>query len=480
MSYPAEEENTIVSIGVPSKCLTEDMEESMDPCVSKIGGKPVWHDASSAPIAKLVCRSCNSADSVLMVAQIYVPIERDRSLYIFCCNNRVCSLKDEGWIVIRNQARNPFESRNDTICIPKDLGSQEAPTLSVWGELPALGGATQVSAFADLSSQDDNNDDLLAMLKARDDAIAQNGGSGASERDTTSPPDEEGHPETKHSESISSLCWRPARLVDHEEDQRWEPAGDSDSEDESGGMVLQSDITSDGKVQELLERYLAEEEDEELVRSLERAGSNTVEECGGQAVDTRDEHEEEREEGGKEGAEGGSCLNSWDKKLLRTGDSAKAEWHFQHRVASQPRQVLRYAYGGSPLWNSQPSSKARALGGSVSPCEGCGACRVFEMQLMPAILTLGLEAVDTATGALRRKKGLNISLSASTAGHQEGEGGDTGENAQYPQPTASQLEDLRSVINDGLDFGVVAVWVCPNSCMGSSMEEALVSAPADF
>ena len=54
------------------------------------------------------------------------------------------------------------------------------------------------------------------------------------------------------------------------------------------------------------------------------------------------------------------------------------------------------------------------------------------------------------------------------------------ESERYPEPTTSQLENLRRVINDGLDFGIVAVWVCPNSCKGSSMEEAIVSIPADF
>ena len=93
MSYNSKDEHAFVSIGIPGKILSRDAEEEINPCVSKIGGKPVWHDASTAPSAKLSCRICGSSESVLMVAQIYAPTDRDRSLYIFCCDNRECSLK---------------------------------------------------------------------------------------------------------------------------------------------------------------------------------------------------------------------------------------------------------------------------------------------------------------------------------------------------------------------------------------------------
>jgi hypothetical protein len=53
--------------------------------------------------------------------------------------------------------------------------------------------------------------------------------------------------------------------------------------------------------------------------------------------------------------------------------------------------------------------------------------------------------------------------------------------ANYPQPTATQLRQIQSRIDDGgLDFGVVTVWSCPDSCAGSSSEVAIVQAPADF
>jgi hypothetical protein len=66
------------------------------------------------------------------------------------------------------------------------------------------------------------------------------------------------------------------------------------------------------------------------------------------------------------------------KQLQR---NRKIELLFQRKLAICPQQILRYAYGGVPLWCSyqdvpNPSSK----------CPGCDEIRVFEMQLMPTTL----------------------------------------------------------------------------------------------
>ena len=81
--------------------------------------------------------------------------------------------------MIRNQAKESFDERigsgsKSNSSTFENQSNQEAVTQSVWGELSGLGGASQGSAFADLSSQDDDNADLLAMLEARDGAIAKN------------------------------------------------------------------------------------------------------------------------------------------------------------------------------------------------------------------------------------------------------------------------------------------------------------------
>ena len=143
------------------------------------------------------------------------------------------------------------------------------------------------------------------------------------------------------------------------------------------------------------------------------------------------------------------------------------EQFFQRVVSYNPTQVLRYQYGTAeegvqPLWcsvlypgmfththshpllasaESSSTSSCSAVGATprygdemVSHCPGCGARRVFEFQLMPALISYFSKlkvAADKSAGT-------------------------------------------------GLEFGVVAVYVCPNSCSGSFLEQAVVQAPSDM
>lgn len=63
------------------------------------------------------------------------------------------------------------------------------------------------------------------------------------------------------------------------------------------------------------------------------------------------------------------------------------EWFlkFQRRLARSPSQVVRYAWGGKPLWISAPPEEVgnRAW---PPPCPRCGAARTFELQLLPTLL----------------------------------------------------------------------------------------------
>jgi hypothetical protein len=96
---------------------------------------------------------------------------------------------------------------------------------------------------------------------------------------------------------------------------------------------------------------------------------------------------------------------------------------------------MRYAYGGSPLWCTFPWPDIDTL---VPSCEYCGASRQFELQLMPAILNL-------------------------------------------PIPTVNSSSD--QLLGDCLDFGVVAIFSCPNSCPnpdGYTEEIALVQPSPDL
>nr|XP_061812298.1 programmed cell death protein 2-like [Nerophis lumbriciformis] len=106
----------------------------------------------------------------------------------------------------------------------------------------------------------------------------------------------------------------------------------------------------------------------------------------------------------------------YEKSRARHGDHSFSR--FRKRISACPQQILRYCRGGRPLFISEPPSDDRQL---VPPCNSCGGLRIFEFQLMPALVSL---------------------LSWKDAG---------GTSA------SSQLE-----------FGTVLVYTCANSCWTSS------------
>ncbi|KAI8464747.1 MAG: programmed cell death protein 2 [Monoraphidium minutum] len=65
---------------------------------------------------------------------------------------------------------------------------------------------------------------------------------------------------------------------------------------------------------------------------------------------------------------------------------------FSKRVERQPLQVARYCPGGPPLWPAAPPPVA-------APCAACGGLCAFELQLMPALIQMLVEAADMERGA---------------------------------------------------------------------------------
>jgi len=59
---------------------------------------------------------------------------------------------------------------------------------------------------------------------------------------------------------------------------------------------------------------------------------------------------------------------------------------FLERVNQNPGHVIRYAAGGKPLWYSQKGFDLFATNKTVPNCEACGSPRVFELQLQPNLL----------------------------------------------------------------------------------------------
>jgi pre-rRNA-processing protein TSR4 len=390
---------------------------------------------------------------MLLVAQVYAPTDRDRTLYIFACNNRECSLQSSAWVVVRNQAPiAPAAADEQVVTVPPS--STPASASSVWTALGSGG----------LDDEGDDMDDLLALLDARDTTHAsptavvkgdaptpcssvESGGEGGGANLTLRSP-------------LVGLQW-PARQLLDEEEYYESRGGDADSDDEGWlGRTAASDV----RVADILRDYLQSEDDPAVLRALEVEGVSLSCEDGASTVRIAANTDSTMDDVGT--ADGAA------ERHLAGKPSAGAERTFQRRVSVCPTQCLRYAYGGKPLWCTSPCPAGAA---SVAPCDACGATRVFEMQLMPAALAMSLRATpvaDTPAGTD------SVVLSSEDVVPGEEHACAEPIDPSHPQLT---LEALCATIDDaGLDYGVVAIYVCPSSCALGVQETVVVQNPPDI
>lgn len=82
-----------------------------------------------------------------------------------------------------------------------------------------------------------------------------------------------------------------------------------------------------------------------------------------------------------EGGSGGE--EKYEKIRARHGDAVFSR--FMKKISLCPQQIMRYCRGGQPLFISEPPSNMAQL---VLPCGSCGGSRTFELQLMPALVSL--------------------------------------------------------------------------------------------
>ncbi|XP_023675611.1 programmed cell death protein 2-like [Paramormyrops kingsleyae] len=95
-----------------------------------------------------------------------------------------------------------------------------------------------------------------------------------------------------------------------------------------------------------------------------------------------------------ESFEGQGELERYEKTDAKHGDKVFSK--FMKCISLCPKQILRYSWNGSPLFITDPSS---SLTQTVPPCSYCGNPRVFEFQLMPALVSL-LESINSTSELL--------------------------------------------------------------------------------
>lgn len=423
--YPRNDDR-VCSLGIPSKKGKAVIKES-DLKKSRLGGQAVWHDVSKAPrsLDEISCRVCSRSENMALVAKIYAPTDIDRSLYVFCCNTRACSLQSQGWLIVRNQCANDGLTTESS-----HLSTMESkPTVPNWSAL--------------LTAAEDEEDDLDFLLNARNASVA-------STAMKSPPPPPEGNKGNKHPKGKSKSSNKNNGGMKSTLPQPAEPIAETSSsisDDELLTKVVFPPVDLEEVLEnysqwdlggahedELLRKYLNDEaeDDVENLEALRAAGiGSSIAASGTDPLD--DEEEDDYDEEGEASIAGNA-----------------AEQYFTRRVASEPKQVLRYAYEGQPLWISDKNPISK--GARVPVCESCGSERVYECQLMPALLS-------HLTGA------------------------DPSPEVDQVAAADRKVTALSDILGSGIDFGVVAIFSCPKSCTPSqpfAQECAIVQPPPDI
>lgn len=84
-----------------------------------------------------------------------------------------------------------------------------------------------------------------------------------------------------------------------------------------------------------------------------------------------------------EGGGGGGGEEKYEKTRARHGDAVFSR--FMKKISLCPQQILRYCRGGEPLFISEPPANVAQL---ALACGRCSGSRTFELQLMPALVSL--------------------------------------------------------------------------------------------
>lgn len=398
---------------------------------------------------------------MVLVAQVYAPVEYDRTLYIFSCTKPLCIQSFKCWKVVRDQSL--------TISAAVAIPASDVV-------IPASQKKETVWDFSEISSTvaDDGIDDLMQLLACRDSSLPSISKPITTKPNTINKPTKsvKSTNSADHAKAISLPSSQPARkalpsyAID-EEVEKW--SRKMDAEDRRAASIVSKD-----RIQDLVENYLRDEEDFEHAEQLKQLGVLATTPKSNEGDDNADDDDEE-------------ILSVEDESdgAMRFNSSASAaykiERYFQRRVAAYPKQILRYAYGGVPLWMSpylrplsvrvaadlssasKKKSKSKVAVASsgtiddivVPPCPFCRSPRVFECQLMPGLLLAFPLTADVPD-----------SVQSSTFPDEKRTTGDGSVHAD--------MGDMK------IDFGLVTVWSCPNSCphpVGGLAEEYVIVQP---
>lgn len=321
--------------------------------ISRIGGpfSPFCSDNGLSWRQRLVCSKCQ--DPLFLLAQLHVPLQHGqdpsqalhRTIQVLGCNRASCflSLFDDsdnklnlgggGVVVCRRfhvqlpsvaasevfvaaAAAAATSETESTVPHAWDAGDSTATDESAWGTSNSLQPVRQDDWGVD---DDDANTDMQGI----ESMVAE------MEMKSEETATKKRLPTKQHKVAVSKEtdhCFPCFEIHSLQEPAR-RKTDMVDEDDEDGDDDVGISSSSDDKIQQMLARYMAEEEDEEILSAI-RGGGGGASNAGGGG-------------GGKKRRERDERLAPEDRALFA----------FTDRIKRAPRQVIRYARGGTPMWS---------------------------------------------------------------------------------------------------------------------------------
>ena len=256
--------------------------------------------------------------------------------------------------------------------------------------------------------------------------------------------------------------WWPAYSITEED----EPT-DQSNDRETGGL-------DDEHIRNIYRSYIVDEEDKNLTALLTSTSLTSFPSTkpstsiAASAVPTSDQNDVDSDtvSGDKEDAfvSEEDLMDELENRSQQGDEARKIELNFQAKCSLQPRQVLRYAYGSEPLWCTSPPPIT--VEHTVPVCAQCGSRRVYEMQLMgPAVLALSLPGprISSSTHSKTKPSSTTSKTAPTTTPTASTTPGGLSSSSSAAANTSRKAFD-ESLLGEGLQFGVAAVYSCPLSC----------------
>eukprot|EP00920_Eleutheroschizon_duboscqi_P010928 GHVT01025681.1.p1 GENE.GHVT01025681.1~~GHVT01025681.1.p1 ORF type:complete len:377 (-),score=19.00 GHVT01025681.1:277-1407(-) len=315
--------------------------------INRTGGTPDWIVGPPRDVGRVKkCQTCSGNLSLLCQLSTSYDEGKLRVVYIFVCSDGKCSENDRSWIALRYNGKTENTSLT-TSASPSTVASLHAPA-----------SFNQAPLTLDIPVLDGDKDDWLS-LAYQDAAVAS----------SSCRPSEE--------EQIFSALPVPAQS------DAASSVAPNDSLTQNGCDPPISEIESSGGFQ-FPSAYISVQREPEAVLdyyedSLDRRARELRMMYEKRKAEGSETHEDATDSKAVAGVGG---FAPEDYELHKEETFLK----FQERIRRSPLQVIRYSFGGVPLWISDPATtKPSTMSLPPPKCERCKGPRVFELQLMPTL-----------------------------------------------------------------------------------------------